>query len=107
MNRTRTLVTVGAVATALTLPLAPANADNGRSHTGGNAVGLSGGMTLVAFALDRPGRPSTARRVTGLSADTSLVGIDFRVQDRLLYGVGNAGGVYTLSSKAKATTRHP
>jgi hypothetical protein len=33
-----------------------------------------------------------------LVEDTALIGIDFRVQDGLLYGVGNAGGVYTLDT---------
>ncbi len=107
MNRTRTLVTAGAIAAALTLPLGPASAGSSQTssggHSGGYAVGLAGAKTLVAFDLAKPGRPAGARRVTGLSGDTALVGIDFRVQDRMLYGVGDAGGVYTLSSKAKAT----
>jgi hypothetical protein len=30
------------------------------------------------------------------SLDTALVGIDFRVQDGQLYGVGNGGGIYTI-----------
>ncbi|MET0997972.1 MAG: DUF4394 domain-containing protein [Marmoricola sp.] len=107
MNRTRTLVTAGAIAVALTLPLGPANAGSNQSssggHSGGYAVGLAGGKTLVAFDLAKPGRPAGSGKVTGLTGDTSLVGIDFRVQDKQLYGVGDAGGVYTLSSKAKAT----
>ena len=38
--------------------------------------------------------------ITGLSGtDTSLIGIDFRVQDGQLYGVGNTGGVYTIDTK--------
>ncbi len=43
--------------------------------------------------------------VFGLAApDTALIGIDFRVQDGLLYGVGNGGGVYTLDvATAEAT----
>ncbi len=37
--------------------------------------------------------------VAGLSGgDTALVGIDFRAQDGQLYGVGDAGGVYTLDT---------
>ena len=36
----------------------------------------------------------------GLSGnDTALVGIDFRVQDGKLYGVGNGGGVYTIDAR--------
>jgi hypothetical protein len=105
MNRTRTLVLAGTLAAALTLPLGPANAGSNQhhGHSGDHAVGLAGGRTLVAFDLAKPGRPVAAGKVSGLSGDTSLVGIDFRVQDKKLYGVGNAGGIYTLSSKAKAT----
>ncbi len=37
--------------------------------------------------------------VTGLMArDTRLVGIDYRVQDGQLYGVGNGGGVYRIDT---------
>jgi hypothetical protein len=36
--------------------------------------------------------------------DASLVGIDFRVQDGQLYGVGDGGGIYTIdTTNAKAT----
>ncbi len=43
--------------------------------------------------------------VTGLvGPDTSLVGIDYRPQDGLLYGVGNGGGVYTLNTSTGAAT---
>jgi hypothetical protein len=103
MNRTRTLVMAGALAAALTLPLSPASAGGNHKHSDGLAVGLVGGKALVAFDLAKPGRPLAGAKVSGLSGDTSLVGIDFRVQNKALYGVGNAGGVYTLSSKAKAT----
>jgi hypothetical protein len=43
--------------------------------------------------------------VTGLSgSDTALVGIDFRVQNGRLYGVGNAGGVYTIDTATAQAT---
>ena len=104
MNRTRTLVTAGAIAAAMALPLAPASAgDNHGQRSDGLAIGLVGGKALAAFDLSKPARPLAGRKVSGLTGDTSLVGIDFRVQDKRLYGVGNAGGVYTLSSKASAT----
>src|SRR5690606_2778648 len=34
----------------------------------------------------------------GLSGDTALIGIDFRVQNGLMYGVGNKGGIYTIKT---------
>ena len=67
------------------------------------AVGLTSGQRLVRFDVDKPGQVRTIGKVTGLTGDTRLVGIDYRVQDGKLYGVGDAGGVYTLAGKAKAT----
>jgi len=104
MNRTRTLVMAGALAAALTLPLGTAEAaDSQRRQSNNLAIGLVGGKTLVSFKLAKPRRLTVLGAVSGLSGDTSLVGIDFRVQDKRLYGVGNAGGVYTLTARAKAT----
>ena len=41
--------------------------------------------------------------MTGLQTpDTALVGIDFRVQDGQLYGVGNGGGVYRINPRTGA-----
>lgn len=74
------------------------------SSTRLDAVGLAdGGKTLVQFVTDRPERASKVGTISGLTGDTFLVGIDYRVQNGKLYGVGNSGGIYTLSAKdAKA-----
>ncbi len=75
------------------------------SEQGLKAVGLAGGGTrLVAFSTDEPGERSRIGRITGLSGgDTRLVGIDYRVQDGKLYGVGDEGGVYRFDRRAQAT----
>ncbi|BBC30307.1 uncharacterized protein SGFS_016010 [Streptomyces graminofaciens] len=63
------------------------------------AFGISGDGTLMAtFTTDRPDVLNWVRTITNLSGDTALVGIDFRVQDGLLYGVGNKGGIYTIKT---------
>ncbi|WP_425588527.1 DUF4394 domain-containing protein [Streptomyces venetus] len=63
------------------------------------AFGISGDGTLMAtFTTDRPQVLDWVRVVTGLSGDTGLIGIDFRVQDGLMYGVGNKGGIYTIKT---------
>src|SRR5262245_10180367 len=60
------------------------------------AFGLTSDGGLVRFRTDSPDRAVTVGRLSGFAgSDSALVGIDFRVQDGLLYGVGNAGGVYT------------
>jgi len=64
------------------------------------AIGLAReGTRLVRFDTDDPNKARTVGTVRGLSGDASLVGIDYRVQDALLYGVGDAGGIYVLSER--------
>ncbi|MFF6783165.1 DUF4394 domain-containing protein [Streptomyces sp. NPDC012510] len=63
------------------------------------AFGISGDGTLMAmFKTDRPQVLDWVRAITGLSGDTALIGIDFRVQNGLMYGVGNRGGIYTIKT---------
>lgn len=74
-------------------------ADARRSGRSLNAVGLTTDGRLVRFSTDTPGRTRNIGKVqNGLSGDQSLIGIDYRVQDGKLYGVGNNGGIYTLST---------
>ncbi len=70
------------------------------AHGGGaDAVGLtSSGSALVRFDTESPEQATLGRVIRGLSGDTSLVGIDRRVQNGKLYGVSNSGGIYTLST---------
>lgn len=66
-------------------------------------IGLTDDGRLVRFRADSPRRARDIGDVAGLSGtDTALIGIDFRVQDGKLYGVGNGGGVYTIDT----TTAH-
>jgi Domain of unknown function (DUF4394) len=61
-------------------------------------VGLTTDGRLVRFDAATPGRTRSIGRLKGLTGDMSLVGIDHRVQDGKLYGVGNAGGIYIIST---------
>jgi hypothetical protein len=65
-------------------------------------VGLVDGTKLVNFSSDDVGLREE-RTVSGMQGDKRLVGIDYRVQDGKLYGVGDAGGVYTIDDAGKAT----
>ncbi|MER5648686.1 DUF4394 domain-containing protein [Streptosporangium sp. NPDC002524] len=69
---------------------------------GFDAIGLTGNQHLVGFEIRSPGRARDLGAVNGLAGDTALVGIDYRVQNGKLYGVGNQGGVYTLSGPSTA-----
>ncbi|GIH95157.1 DUF4394 domain-containing protein [Planobispora siamensis] len=65
-------------------------------------VGLVGDDTLVTFRADAPQRVTRLGRISGLTGDVKVVGIDFRVQDGKLYAVGDKGGIYTVAG-TKAT----
>jgi hypothetical protein len=86
-------------------------ADSSRSDRAGNdrgdrlrAVGLTeDGRILVSF---RTTDARDAREVgdVRLEGDTRLVGIDYRVQNGKLYGVGEKGGIYVLDpANARST----
>ncbi|MEV6104899.1 DUF4394 domain-containing protein [Streptomyces sp. NPDC051940] len=71
---------------------------------GRSAVGLTADGRLVGFLVNKPGAAVPLGTVKGLTGDTRLVAIDFRVQDGKLYGVGDQGGIYTVRTVgAKAT----
>ncbi|MEO3977211.1 DUF4394 domain-containing protein [Streptomyces sp. CAU 1734] len=99
---------ISAVAVSVCLAAAlaaPAFADSrtapaGKARSGAagalTAVGLTTDQRLVEFAVDKPSKAVPRGAVNGLSGDTALIGIDYRVQNLKLYGVGDRGGVYTL-----------
>ncbi|MFF3889734.1 DUF4394 domain-containing protein [Streptomyces sp. NPDC001914] len=66
------------------------------------AIGLTSDRRLVEFDVDRPAKAWSLGKISGLTGDSRLVGIDFRVQNGKLYGVGDRGGIYTLNARAKA-----
>jgi Domain of unknown function (DUF4394) len=62
-------------------------------------IGLTDDGRLVRFRANAPHQTRDLGSVQGLVGnDTALIGIDFRVQDGKLYGVGNGGGVYTVDA---------
>ncbi|HEX6731721.1 MAG TPA: DUF4394 domain-containing protein [Pyrinomonadaceae bacterium] len=69
-------------------------------------MGLTSDQRLICFDEKHPEDASTIGHIFGLVIDTNLVGIDFRPANGALYGLGNAGGVYTLNlDTAQATLR--
>ncbi len=66
-------------------------------------IGLTSDQRIVCFSENNTRNVRNIGSVTGLSgSDTALIGIDFRVQDGKLYGVGNGGGVYTIDTETAA-----
>ncbi|MFE0273707.1 DUF4394 domain-containing protein [Streptomyces sp. NPDC058992] len=101
------LALAASIATAA--PATAVGMDDGGNENGGGGNGLTvNGLTsdqrLVQFRANRPQDVKEIGAVTGLQEDTTLVGIDYRVQDGRLYGVGNAGGVYTINAQTAVAT---
>ncbi|MFV2020242.1 DUF4394 domain-containing protein [Micromonospora sp. LOL_023] len=82
---------------------------HGRDHHGKGgliSVGLTVDQKLVIFHVDAPGKAHDIGTVGGdLQGDDYLLGIDYRVQNGELYGVGNAGGIYLLDLCAVAAEK--
>lgn len=89
MKIRRATIAIAAVAVAgLAVPVTATAA------SASDATGLSdSGTRLVRFDTDKPGKAKRTSAVSGLDGDTSLVGIDRRVQNGKLYGVGNLGEI--------------
>jgi hypothetical protein len=95
----RGIAAAAAVLTATTAVTVGAAGDSVAQATGLRAYGITADGTLMAtFTTDKPKVLNWVRAVTGLSGDTKLIGIDFRVQNGLMYGVGNYGGIYTITT---------
>ena len=93
------LVVAGAVAV-------PVGAYAHGAKGGPDAVGLAReGTALVRFDTDRPDRARKPVALKGLQGDDALVGIDRRVQNGKLYGVGDEGGLYTLARTTGRATK--
>ncbi|WP_206302302.1 MULTISPECIES: DUF4394 domain-containing protein [unclassified Streptomyces] len=85
--------------TALMLSTPGSGSAAAAAPAGLRAFGITGDGTLMAtFTTDRPNVLDWVRDIVGLSGDTALIGIDFRVQNGLMYGVGNKGGIYTIKT---------
>jgi len=99
-TRKRIMAAMAVMATSTTLMLAaPGTGSAAPAATPSlRAYGITGDGTLMAaFWTDRADVLNWVRAVTGLSGDTALIGIDFRVQNGVMYGVGNKGGIYTIT----------
>ena len=78
--------------------------DGSRQSSSLQVVGLTEDQRLICFNERSPGEAGNIGFVNGLMSGDKLVGIDFRVQDKKLYGVSMTGGVYVLNtSNATAT----
>jgi hypothetical protein len=103
----RSLIAAGAltaVGAAVLAPSAFATDDHDPKDDGLRAVGLVDGITLVGFSTGDAGSVHEIG-VVKLEDDEYLVGIDYRVQDGELYGVGDEGGLYTIDDGTAAADK--
>lgn len=98
MRRLPALLSLAAsIATAVVVATGPQHSPAAAETADPTEVaGLTDGQTLVGFDSDDPADVTAIGRITGLDGDRALVGIDYRVSDRTVYGVGDRGGIYTL-----------
>ena len=67
--------------------------------------GLTADQRLVKFRAAAPHALRQVGRIGGLAkTDMALVGIDYRVQDGQLYGLGDGGGIYTINTHTAQAT---
>ncbi|SHH08561.1 DUF4394 domain-containing protein [Massilia sp. CF038] len=70
----------------------------------GDTVVLTSSNKLVTFNLASAATIKTAVAVSGLQSGESLIGIDYRPADGMLYGVGSTGRIYTVNPATGALT---
>ncbi|WP_293219185.1 MULTISPECIES: DUF4394 domain-containing protein [unclassified Microcoleus] len=63
------------------------------------AYALTPDNRIVGFSLANPGSVISDLPVTGLQAGESLLGIDYRPANGVLYGVGSSNRLYTVNPK--------
>ncbi|MFI6304480.1 DUF4394 domain-containing protein [Amycolatopsis thailandensis] len=94
MVATATTVTVAAA-----LVVGTANASSAQAAAPQAFAISTDGKLMAYFSTDKPQVLDWVRLVQGLTCgETALIGIDFRVQNGLLYGVGNKGCIYTIKT---------
>ncbi|GJF30382.1 hypothetical protein KNE206_30820 [Kitasatospora sp. NE20-6] len=77
----------------------------GKVGEGLASIGLTDDQRLVSFPVLHPEQTRTIGHIDGLTGDTRLVGIDYRVQNGMLYGVGDQGGIYTIDDTTGCATK--
>ena len=70
----------------------------------GDVFAVTASNKLISFNRDSAAIVRTSVAVTGLASGESLVGIDFRPLDGVLYGVGSTGRVYRIDTTTAVAT---
>jgi hypothetical protein len=70
----------------------------------GELLGITESNKLISFNRGAPGKLCSSVAVTGLADAESLLGLDVRPSDGLLYAPGDSGKLYTLNIATGAAT---
>ncbi len=117
LKRTRTILVAATAAAALlsAVPIASGAASGPRSedvsfgeiddHNTLRAFGITRDQRLVRFETDARDDIRVVGKIAGLEVDQRVVGIDFRPATGQLYGLGDAGGIYTIATRSAHATR--
>lgn len=100
-----------AVAMACTVGLTACNNDSnsvdislGAPVTTGDTIALTDLGQLISFNRATPSTLVSVKGVLGLKDNDVLIGIDYRPNDGLLYGIGKLGNVYVLDPSTGGAT---
>lgn len=108
MKSIRSIPMLAVLLTGVAALPAPASDDRPWLRTTGagtlDVIGLTADQRLVRFRESMPQRARTMGKVFGLTGDSKLVGIDYRPATGELYGLGDAGGVYTIDVETATAT---
>ena len=67
--------------------------------SGLQVVGLTDDQRLICFRENNAGQARTIGRISGLTGDGELVGIDYRPATGELWGLGDEGGLYVIDTR--------
>lgn len=76
----------------------------GSTSTEGTLIALTANNTLVNISTGNPSVVNSTRSITGLSSGETIIAIDFRPASGQLYGLSDAGRVYTIALDTGAAT---
>ena len=77
---------------------------NAQQPAGPVVFALTANNSLISFNAATPGMVGSPIAITGLGQGETLVGLDFRARNNLLYGVSSASRIYTINTGTGAAT---
>ncbi|WP_346320266.1 DUF4394 domain-containing protein [Chitinophaga sp. YIM B06452] len=99
----RSIPLQAALTLALALSISCSKKKDDNTPKAPNAYALGTNNNLLAFHTSNPATV-TGREITGLQGGEQLLGIDFRLSDGMLYGVGSTSRLYQINTSTGAAT---